>query len=86
MLFKQVVDVLDLEFQLHLGVVVDLAGVLEVADAGAEQHHALQGQAGLVALCRGRLLVGLLGISGQDTNATARRRRHTTGNLSTNST
>ena len=41
---QEVVDLIDLEFHFHLGVVLDLAGVLEEADAGTEQHDAFQRQ------------------------------------------
>ena len=43
---QQVVDVVGLELHFHLGVVVDLAGVLEESDAGTEQDDPLQGQIG----------------------------------------
>ena len=55
---QEVVDVLDLELQFHLGVVGDLSVVVEVAHAGAEQHHPFQGEIGPALLARGGSFLG----------------------------
>src|SRR4029079_10074201 len=51
---EQVVDVLDVEFHLDLGIAIDLAGVLEVGDAGAEHDDAFDGEVGGFFLGGGR--------------------------------
>ena len=73
MLFKQVVDLIGFELHLDGGIAVDLAGMLEKADAGVKQHHSLKRQIGVLRFI-GR------GLCGRDQENRGKRRRKGVGN------